>query len=430
MEYNRLQFHLEATAGTQRLWKSWGRMTGTQWAMTDTEAPGKVRTSPDRFNLKRMKARAYKLPEGTPDRWTKFDESQWLAESGVVRGHMKENPVMAKIDVLIEQAEKAPYKSLVRRTMGREVPPRDKSVDTWRSEFIAFIRRNRWPDGREVPSGYASLGRLDYSGEREPNNMYYDSRSAFMETWEQFMLTRPWEKEAKNPMTCAGCGKAISGAYEAGSYSCSGCGAGVEVNPSTSGDKTPMPRVSVMSDSLGWKQQQKEMQEQLCVHCGVPATATAYGKFQQTRESRYKFFELEAEGLHWCCVEHQGLHAGGNNPVKYDEYGRPIKKKAKKPKAQKPTVEGLTPEQVDKIDDILSFTSTVGELDIALSIGRTVDERFKTDITAYKVVLDGRVNMPIGLFEVPTDAPADTHSDAQMAGRVVHEAIQKYLAQK
>jgi len=184
-----------------------------------------------------------------------------------------------------------------------------------------------------------------------------------------------------------------------------------------------------MSDSLGWKQQQKEMQEQLCVHCGVPATATAYGKFQQTRESRYKFFELEAEGLHWCCVEHQGLHAGGNNPVKYDEYGRPIKKKAKKPKAQKPTVEGLTPEQVDKIDDILSFTSTVGELDIALSIGRTVDERFKTDITAYKVVLDGRVNMPIGLFEVPTDAPADTHSDAQMAGRVVHKAIQKYLSQ-
>jgi hypothetical protein len=232
MEYNRLQFHLEATAGTQRLWKSWGRMTGTQWAMTDTEAPGKVRTSPDRFNLKRMKARAYKLPEGTPDRWTKFDESQWLAESGVVRGHMKENPVMAKIDVLIEQAEKAPYKSLVRRTMGREVPPRDKSVDTWRSEFIAFIRRNRWPDGREVPSGYASLGRLDYSGEREPNNMYYDSRSAFMETWEQFMLTRPWEKEAKNPMKCEGCGKAISGAYEGGSYSCSGCGADVQVNPS------------------------------------------------------------------------------------------------------------------------------------------------------------------------------------------------------
>ena len=145
------------------------------------------------------------------------------------------------------------------------------------------------------------------------------------------------EHPMSNPTNCTGCGKAISGAYEAGSYSCSDCGAGVEINPA---------------------------------------------------------------------------------------------KKSRKPKAPKPAVEGLAPEQVDKIDDILSFTSTVGELDIALSIGRTVDERFKTDITAYKVVLDGRVNMPIGLFEVPTDAPADTHSDAQMAGRVVHEAIQKYLAQK
>jgi transcription initiation factor TFIIIB Brf1 subunit/transcription initiation factor TFIIB len=34
-----------------------------------------------------------------------------------------------------------------------------------------------------------------------------------------------------NPTSCTGCGKAISGAYEAGSYSCSDCGAGVEINP-------------------------------------------------------------------------------------------------------------------------------------------------------------------------------------------------------
>ena len=41
---------------------------------------------------------------------------------------------------------------------------------------------------------------------------------------------------AKNPAsTCTGCGKAISGAYEAGSYTCSGCGAGVEVNPVKAG---------------------------------------------------------------------------------------------------------------------------------------------------------------------------------------------------
>jgi len=38
-------------------------------------------------------------------------------------------------------------------------------------------------------------------------------------------------KVKENPMNCTGCGKAISGAYEAGSYTCSGCGAGVEVNP-------------------------------------------------------------------------------------------------------------------------------------------------------------------------------------------------------
>ena len=38
-------------------------------------------------------------------------------------------------------------------------------------------------------------------------------------------------KVKENPMNCTGCGKAISGAYEAGSYSCSGCGAGVKVNP-------------------------------------------------------------------------------------------------------------------------------------------------------------------------------------------------------
>ena len=36
-----------------------------------------------------------------------------------------------------------------------------------------------------------------------------------------------------NPTSCTGCGKAISGAYEAGSYSCSDCGAGVEINPTS-----------------------------------------------------------------------------------------------------------------------------------------------------------------------------------------------------
>jgi len=45
-------------------------------------------------------------------------------------------------------------------------------------------------------------------------------------------LLHPETKVKENPgLTCAGCGKAISGAYEAGSYTCSGCGAGVEVNP-------------------------------------------------------------------------------------------------------------------------------------------------------------------------------------------------------
>ena len=68
-----------------------------------------------------------------------------------------------------------------------------------------------------------------------------------------------------------------------------------------------MPRIAVVSDSLGWEQQRKEMQGQLCVHCGVPATATAYGKFFQTQESPRRFWQLEAEGLHWCCSEHQGL---------------------------------------------------------------------------------------------------------------------------
>lgn len=152
---------------------------------------------------------------------------------------------------------------------------------------------------------------------------------------------------AKNPAsTCTGCGKAISGAYEAGSYTCSGCGAGVEVNP-----------------------------------------------------------------------------------VKYDEYGRsiPIKKKAK---AQKPAVEGLTSEQVDKIDDILSFTSTVGELDIRLGMRRETSQVAKNDITAYTVVLDERVNMPILRIEVPVDAPTDAHMSAQMAGRELEWAIKKYLAQK
>ena len=36
-----------------------------------------------------------------------------------------------------------------------------------------------------------------------------------------------------NPTSCTGCGKAISGAYEAGSYSCSECGTGVEINPTS-----------------------------------------------------------------------------------------------------------------------------------------------------------------------------------------------------
>jgi len=110
-------------------------------------------------------------------------------------------------------------------------------------------------------------------------------------------------------MNCTGCGKAISGAYEAGSYSCSGCGAGVEVNPSTSGDKTPMPRISVMKSSIGWEQSQQEMLETRCVHCPNKATTTAYGKFQQVREEISRFIERDVEGWHWCCDVHQGLHA-------------------------------------------------------------------------------------------------------------------------
>ena len=46
-------------------------MTGTEWAMTDSENPDKIRTSPDRFSFKGMKERGYKFPVGTPDRWTK-----------------------------------------------------------------------------------------------------------------------------------------------------------------------------------------------------------------------------------------------------------------------------------------------------------------------------------------------------------------------
>ena len=42
-------------------------------------------------------------------------------------------------------------------------------------------------------------------------------------------------------MNCTGCGKAISGAYEAGSYSCSGCGAGVEINPTEEWQNTGRP---------------------------------------------------------------------------------------------------------------------------------------------------------------------------------------------
>ena len=92
MSHKGFTFHLEATAGTLRLWKSWGRMSGTQWAYTDTERPGFINISPDRGNLKQMKARKYKLPEGTPDRWTKVDEEKWLTERGLPRGHMKKNP--------------------------------------------------------------------------------------------------------------------------------------------------------------------------------------------------------------------------------------------------------------------------------------------------------------------------------------------------
>ena len=71
LSHHGLQFHLEGIAGTFKLWKSWGRMTGTEWAMTDSENPDKIRTSPDRFSFKGMKERGYKFPVGTPDRWTK-----------------------------------------------------------------------------------------------------------------------------------------------------------------------------------------------------------------------------------------------------------------------------------------------------------------------------------------------------------------------
>ena len=144
--------------------------------------------------------------------------------------------------------------------------------------------------------------------------------------------------------TCPGCGNVISGAYEAGSYSCSGCGAGVQVNP-----------------------------------------------------------------------------------VKYDEYGRPVKKKVKKAKAQKPAVEGLTSEQVDKIDDILSFTNTVGELDVKLGMRREINKGKKTDVTVYTAVLDERVNMPIWRVEVPTDAPTDTHMSVQEEGSILAMSIKFYL---
>ena len=36
-------------------------------------------------------------------------------------------------------------------------------------------------------------------------------------------------------MKCGNCGKGVSGVYESGSYSCSGCGGAVEVNPSGMG---------------------------------------------------------------------------------------------------------------------------------------------------------------------------------------------------
>ena len=45
-----------------------------------------------------------------------------------------------------------------------------------------------------------------------------------------------------NPTSCTGCGKAISGAYEAGSYSCSECGTGVEINPTSNPGRKALKR--------------------------------------------------------------------------------------------------------------------------------------------------------------------------------------------
>ena len=284
-----LQFHLEGTAGTLRLWKSMGRMTGTGWAMTDTESPDKIRMSPDRFNLKQMKARAYKLPEGTPDRWAKVKENP---TSKTRPGPL---PVEKMTIAPIGQRRQTFYLEITNETADWITGKQLKNDGQWAMnkqgqniiqmiDKAAIVKRTpvemnlRYGEYEEVKTvSNPKLPKTLYSGDVHHLTQYYikDSRWAeesvqpsstrrshtvfecltchdLMSTERKFSDSTPQQQRARiadwkkihshrkenpmsNPTSCTGCGKAISGAYEAGSYSCSGCGAGVEVNPVKAG---------------------------------------------------------------------------------------------------------------------------------------------------------------------------------------------------
>ena len=101
-----------------------------------------------------------------------------------------------------------------------------------------FIRDSRWAEEVRQPAAtrrshtiFECLTCHDLmSTERKFSDRTAQQQRARITDWKKIHSHRK-ENPMSNPTSCTGCGKAISGAYEAGSYSCSDCGTGVEINP-------------------------------------------------------------------------------------------------------------------------------------------------------------------------------------------------------
>ena len=64
----------------------------------------------------------------------------------------------------------------------------------------------------------------------------------------------------------------------------------------------------------------------------------------------------------------------------------------------------MTTEQIDTIEELRDIAYHDGPLEIKVERLRVIDQVRKTDTTTFRVILDGRENLPIGVFQTQFDA--------------------------